>query len=274
MGNQTSSRKGLIAAGRRRRILSLALEQGSINVTAVAKELGVNRETVRRDLAELDKEGKLIRSYGGATVREAEINRPYSILRNENLQQKAWIGQAAVNYLPNDLSDSGLIWIGAGSSAYQFAMNMPEKWPGEVITGSPEIAVYLASAKGISVGLMGGKIRMDAFSTDCSWSENVLNIANWDVTFMSVHSIDIEHGMSGIDISAALSDSRIVTHGKKLVILCDSSKFGKFSRAIVGPVDLIDVLITDIGVNPKMVDELTSRGIEVVVAGPDGARRG
>jgi len=240
MAKHTSSRNGLIAAERRRRIYSLALERGSINVTEVSKELGVNPDTIRRDLDELDKEGKLIRSHGGAIAKQAEIvRRPYSAIRNENLQQKAWIGNAALEYV----LDAGSVWIGAGSTTYQLALNIPETWQGRVLTGSPEIAVYLASAKGIPVGLLGGNIRMDSFSTDCSWSEQILDMASWDVTFLSASGIDIEEGIGAIDINAALTEQRIIGHGNKLVLLSDSSKFGQFSYAKVGAVDLINVLI-------------------------------
>lgn len=271
MGKTKFSRHGLIAAERRRRIYTLALERGSINVTEVSKELGVNPDTIRRDLDELDKEKKLIRSHGGAIAVKTEVTqRHYSILRNENLQQKAWIGQAALKYLP----ETGSIWLGPGSTTYQMALNMPEKWPGHVITNSPEIAVYLASTKGISVSLLGGNIRMDSFSTDCSWSEHIFDISRWNVTFVSATSIDIDAGIGSIDVNAALMDRRILGLGKKLVLLNDSSKFGRFSYSKVGDVDLIDVLITDPGVSETMLAELKLRGVEVIIAGPDGVEQG
>ena len=54
------------------------------------------------------------------------------------------------------------------------------------------------------------------------------------------------------------------------MLLADSSKFERHSYAKIATVDLIDVLITDVGVSRKIVDEFKSREIEVVVAGPDG----
>ncbi len=267
MATRQSSRNGLIAAERRRRIYGLALERGSVNVSEVAKELGVNPDTVRRDLDGLHEEGKLIRSHGGAIALEADVHhRPYSALRGENLQMKAWIGQAALSYLP----ETGSAFIGAGSTTYQMAMNVPDGWQGRIITGSPEIAVYLASSKGVPVGLLGGNIRTDSYSSDCSWSEHILDMASWDVTFLSASAVDVERGIGAIDIDAALMEYRIIGHGNKLVLLCDSSKFGRFAYARVGPVDLIDVLITDTGVSRVTVEEFTARGIDVVVAGPDG----
>jgi len=268
MQERRSSRKVLIAAERRRKIYAAALERGSVNVTDMAATLGVNPDTVRRDLNELQKEGKLVRSHGGATARESEVaQQPYSKLRNENLKQKSWIGQAAISYLP----DMGSIFIGAGSTTYQMALSMPENWQGQIITGSPEIALHMAWTVGAPVGLLGGNIRKDSYSSDCSWSEHILDMANWDVTFLSASAVDIEHGISAIDINAALMERRIIEHGKKLVLLCDSSKFRRFSRARVGPIDLVHTLVTDEGVSPEMVRQLTDLGVEVFVAGPIGS---
>ena len=267
MGERRSPRRVPIAAERRRKIYRLALERGSVNVTEMAATMGVNPDTVRRDLNELQKEGKLVRSHGGATTREVGlVQQPYSKLRNENLKQKSWIGQAAVAYLP----DVGSVFIGAGSTTYQMALSMPENWQGRIITGSPEIALHLAWTLGASVGLLGGNIRKDSYSSDCSWSEHILDMAKWDVTFLGASAVDIEHGISAIDINAALMERRIIEHGSKLVLLCDSSKFRGSSRARVGPVELVHTLITDDGVSSEIVRELTERGIEVFVAGPVG----
>lgn len=271
MEKHTSSRSGLITAERRRIIYNMALERGSINVTEVSKELGVNPGTLRRDLDEMDKEGKLIRSHGGATIKETEVVvRPYSVMRNENLQQKAWIGQAALKYLP----DIGSVWIDAGSTTYQLAVNMPERWPGQVVTSSPEIALHLVSTRKITAGLLGGIMRMDSFATDCSWAEEIMNMISLDIAFIGASAIDIEKGISAIDVSAALMERRICEHSKKIVLLCDSSKFNKSSFAKIGPVDMVDVIITDAGVTQNVVDELTSRGVEVIIAEQDDAKHG
>jgi len=267
MDERRPSRRLLIAAERRRRIYAVTLERGAVNVTEMAATLGVNPDTVRRDLDVLQKEGKLVRSHGGATARDIDISQqPYSKLRNENLKQKSWIGQAAISYLP----ERGSIFVGAGSTTYQMALSMPENWQGQIITGSPEIALHLAWTVNATVGLLGGNIRKDSYSSDCSWSEHILDMANWDVTFLSASAVDIEHGISAIDINAALTERRIIEHGKKLVLLCDSSKFRRFSRARVGPIGLVHTLITDEGVSPELVREFTDAGIEVFVAGPAG----
>lgn len=268
MKQKRSARRYLIAAERRRKIHAMALERGSVNVTETALSLGVNPDTVRRDLNQLQKEGKLIRSHGGATAVERDIaQQPYSKLRNENLKQKSWIGQAAINYLP----ERGSIFIGAGSTAYQMALSMPEGWQGQIITGSLEIALHLSWSVNASVGVLGGNIRKDSYASDCSWSQNILEMAKWDVTFLSASAVDLDRGISAIDINAALMESKIVEHGRKLVLLCDSSKFHHFSGARVGPVEMAQVVITDEGVGPDTVRELTDRGIEVFVAGPAGS---
>ncbi|MCE5197406.1 MAG: DeoR/GlpR family DNA-binding transcription regulator [Armatimonadota bacterium] len=266
MSNKRSSGNGMIAAERRLKIYNWALENGSVNVTALAEMLGVGPDTIRRDLDELDREGKVVRSHGGAIVKETGAVRPsYSQTRNERSCEKSWIGRVAIDYLP----PTGSIFIGGGTTIAQFAMRIPEVHPVSATTTSPEIAFDLTVNKHVQVGLLGGQLRSDAYTTDGSLSEEALEMLLWDVAFIGVSAIDIRNGITSIDRKAALLERKIIEHSSKVVVLCDSSKLGRLSYAKVGPVSLIDVLITDNNANPGFVDELNVRGVQVVLAEPD-----
>ena len=51
-----------------------------------------------------------------------------------------------------------------------------------------------------------------------------------------------------------------------MIVLADSSKFGQTCFAAIAPLDVMDVLITDSRAPQEMVDALTARGIEVIIA--------
>jgi len=266
MNNRRPTSNGLIAAERRRQIHNRALESGSVSVSELADMLGVGPETIRRDLDELDRQGKLIRSHGGAIAKQQDMARlPYSQVRGERLPEKGWIGRAALDYLPA----TGKVFFGAGSTVHQLALLVPQSYSAHVVTPSPEMGLYLATAKQVRVGLLGGDIRFDTLATDGGLSDEASDMLLFDVALVGVAGIDLRHGITAIDRPAALFERKIIEHSSKVVGLCDSSKIGRSSYAKVGPIDLLNVLITDHGADQDIVQEIKDRGVEVVVVGPD-----
>ncbi|BCW98306.1 MAG: DeoR family transcriptional regulator [Armatimonadota bacterium] len=253
----------LIAAERRRRIYDLALRRGAVSVSELAAALRVAENTIRNDLDALEREGKLQRSHGGAVLKDqGRPAPPYQEMRVSHLVEKSWIGQAAARFLP----DTGSVFINSGSTACQLALNIREGMGFQVTTNSPEIAVLIASNTSVPVDLLGGRILRDSLETDGSLSEDPLESLYWDVVFYGMTAIDAEHGITSTSLQAAKLDRRILSHGRRVVGLCDSSKFGLYASAKVGPLTLLDVLVTDSKARPEHIHMLQDAGIEVVVA--------
>lgn len=254
---------GMIAAERRRQIFERALQQGSVSVSDLATSLNVAENTIRYDLDILTKEGKLVRSHGGAVIKETGIPMPpYSQVRDANMFQKSRIAAAAAEFLP----ESGCIFINAGSTTYQLALRIQDFHRFDVTTNSPEIATYLATNSSIEVELLGGKMIKDSKETDGSQAEELLERTYWDTAFLGISALDLDHGITSVTYACALMESRVMENSKKVIALCDSSKLGRYARTQVGPISLIDVLITDAGAKPSIVSALRNEGIQVITA--------
>ena len=257
---------GLIAAERRRKIYAMTLESGSVNVSDLCREFRVQPNTIRNDLQVLQTEGKVIRAHGGAVVKELEVPRlPYGQMAKTHLQEKAWIGQAALAHLPTN----GSIFLSSGSTVFELAKRLPANWPGHIVTNSPYVAIQVSTNTTAHVDLLGGSVVEGVFC-DCSLSEEALRTFYWDVTFSGAAAIDMNRGITAINRSAAVLDRIVFGRGSKVVVLCDSSKFGRLSYVESGPVSVIDVLVTDTGIDRVILEELRSQGIEVALAGPSG----
>ncbi len=252
---------------RRRKIVDLVSQRGSVTVQELADALDVAGNTIRGDLDKLHAEGKLLRVHGGAVRRSTATPRPpYSETRSLHMAEKAAIGAAALRYLP----DADSLFIGPGSTTYQLAIRLPEGRRLHVVTTGLDIASYLLANNAVSLSILGGYLNRDSFGTDVSLSEQALGELYWNVTFMGASAIDLACGMTTVDVNSARLERKIIERGRKLVVLCDSSKLGSFAPALVGPVSMINVLVTDNGVDPDFVKGLTDQGVEVVVAdGPD-----
>lgn len=254
----------VIAAERKRRIYETVLQRGVVTVLELSRELGAVENTIRKDLDALHAEGRVVRTRGGAIAPDKGTpSPPYSQIKAANLQEKSWIGQAAASYLPKN----GLIYVNSGTTTFELVARIPPDSRAQVVTNSPEIATYIAANTTIETTLLGGKIAQESMETDGSYSAEVIDRLYWDVCFLGLNAIDPERGITESDLNVALMCRQIVEHSRKTIGLCDSSKFRRYSRARVGPASLLDVLITDPGIDPAMAEWLEGEGIEVVKAG-------
>ncbi|MHB9038382.1 MAG: DeoR/GlpR family DNA-binding transcription regulator [Armatimonadota bacterium] len=262
MSNGEHPTKALIAGERRRRICDWVMEHGSANISALAEALGVTENTIRNDLDLLHDQGKLIRSRGGAMAKERQSAcPPYSEERTSHKREKSLIGAAALRYLP----DSGSIFINAGTTTYEMAVRIPQGRQIQVTTNSPEIALHLASNAIAPVHLLGGWVNPETLGADYSLSADLVQKFYWEACFMGVSAFDITRGITAINLNLAQSERAIMDCCRKVVVLCDSSKLGRCSHVQVAPASIVDVLITDSGIDPDLVQELQNEGVEVVV---------
>lgn len=254
----------LLAAERRIKIYEWIRREGSADVPTLVEAFGVGANTIRHDLNILHSQGKLLRSHGGAVAREQGAARPpYSQLRDANLEEKALIGEAALRFLP----ETGSIFIGPGSTPYQLAVRIPHNTRLNIVTTSPEVALLLATNTDASVDLLGGHIRVsDCYATDCSLSEDAVEMLYWDVAFMGAAGVDLARGITCIDKTAAVYERKLIQRANKTVLMVDSSKIGRCWYAKLGPVGLTDVLVTDNGIDTETIDLLRAEGVEVVIA--------
>jgi len=265
MRAKTSKARGLSPSERRRTISEWATERGWVNVANLAEAFGVTQDTIRNDLDVLAEEGLVTRTHGGAAAKTSpRFPPPYSTIRNSRIPEKSGIAHAALAYLP----ESGAVFIAPGSTTYQLATCIPAGKLAQTYTNSLPVAEYLVTNSISPVYFPGGAITAWALASDWSLSEDALEGLYWEVLFMGASAVDVERGISEVDMEMARRTRSLIKHTHKTVLLCDSSKMGKVAHAIIGPLSLVDVLITDPDVESGTVDAMAAEGVEVVVAEP------
>lgn len=259
-------RETLLAPERRRQICAWIQRHGAANVAQLAQTLKVGANTIRRDLAILAREGKLIRSHGGAVAIEPPLTRlPYIQVCHEHAEQKEWIAQAALQLLP----ETGSVFLADGTTVQAFAMRIPPTTRIHVVTNSVKIAARLITETAATVELLGGRVRPELLATDCSLATEALDMLFWDVAFVGAAALDVSYGITERDAPEAARQRKFIDRATQVVALCDSSKLGRCSYARVGPLSLLDVIVTDIGADPDVVRAIRDTGVEVILAGED-----
>lgn len=135
----------MLAIERRNRILTILREERHVVVSELAKVFDVSEETIRRDLDKLEKEGHVVKTYGGAVISEgSEAELPYVIRKKANVEAKQKIADLAADLI----MDGDTLILDASSTAVFIAQKIKSKKEITLITNSIEVLMELSDVTG------------------------------------------------------------------------------------------------------------------------------
>ena len=253
----------MYAAERQQAIAGLLTQRGRVAVTAVAEDFGVTTETVRRDLARLERAGVLRRVHGGAVPVGALAGPAAGAPRGSCTDADRRIAARALDLVPG--REGSLLLDGGGPTTA-----LAELLPGDrdllVATNCVPVATRLAGAAGITLHLLGGRVRGAARSAVGESTVRSLADLRVDVVFLGADGVSAGHGCSTADEAEAAVKRAMARAGQQVVVLAGGSTLGREHLVrFAGPAD-VDVLVTDGDADPAVTAELAARGIEVLRA--------
>ncbi len=256
---------------RRRQIASLTAVEGRVNVSSLAEHFDVTPETIRRDLAALDESGLVQRVHGGAVAAQnfQTAEEALDARLRSSPEAKAAIAEAAMQFLPNA---GGSIFLDAGSTVHAFANLLRAEHKAadlSVVSNSLPIALSLANEPATKVQLLGGTVRSITQAVVGDIALRTLALLRADVAFLGTNALTLEKGLSTADPQEAAVKSAMVTNSKKVVVLCDATKFGNEFLVNFAALRDVDVIITDDSAPTSFVEELRNHDIDVVLADPN-----
>lgn len=253
----------MYAIERHQMILGRARREGRVDVKNLADELDVTPETIRRDLAALERLGKLRRVHGGAVPVERLGVELAVADREERLAvQKERIAKVALDQLP----DGGSIIIDAGTTTVHFARLLPMDRELTVVTHSLPVANLLMTWPNVTLFLLGGLVRRRTLAAVGQWTLHNLADVFVDVAFVGINGLTAKRGLTTPDLGEATVKRALVAAARRTVVLADHTKFGREDFAQVCDLKAIDTVISDAGLPDEMADEIEEAGPAVVRA--------
>lgn len=258
----------MYAEERRRQIASQTAVEGRVNVTELSERFDVTAETIRRDLAVLDREGVVHRVHGGAVASQAFQTAELTLDTRQRSASgaKAAIAHAALDFLP---PGGGSIFLDAGTTINTFAELISQQYPQaqfNIVSNSLPIALSLANSGVPDAQLLGGTVRAITQAVVGDTALRTMALMRADVAFIGTNALTLDHGLSTADSQEAAIKSAFVTNAHKVVVMFDSSKLGNDYLVSFASIADIDVVITDSGAPESFVDALREREIDVVLA--------
>ncbi|OBX09807.1 transcriptional regulator [Gallibacterium salpingitidis] len=247
-------------------ILNYLQIHGKTPVDQLAEYFSTTGTTIRKDLTVLEADKKVLRTYGSVVLVEGEKEQdgdlPITNKTNINLLQKKKIAKAAVKLL----KDGDSLIIDSGSTVLQMIPYLAELNNLTIMTNSLHIINSLvALEKEHELLMCGGTFRSRSASFHGILAESTFEKFSFDKLFIGTDGFDLELGLTTFNEVHGVSKA-MTNAAREIIVLADSSKFGRRSPNIVCPLEKIDVVITDKLLDKKIHQALLDKGIKVIIA--------
>lgn len=222
----------------------------------------VSQMTLRRDLLQLEEDGKIIRVRGGAmSVLEVEKTSggPYTKKTTMHTDEKIVIAQKATELIDEGAS----LFLDGGSTALYLAKELPDKYY-NVFTNGIAVATELAKKKNVVVNLLGGQLIKENLTTASSFSSLYFTDTNFELAIISTAAFTFENGFSCSSQAEAELLRVICKKAKSLYMMLDSSKIGKVKPYTFARAEDINLLITDDEFPEEIKNQFKSLNIAVI----------
>ncbi|MFH8136124.1 DeoR/GlpR family DNA-binding transcription regulator [Pantoea osteomyelitidis] len=231
------------------RIRALLTTLNQVSTERIIKELGISRETARRDIIELEAQGVARRVHGGlVTVSGNRPEPPLRVRSGAMAKEKRAIARAAAQLL----QPGQTLFLDAGSTTTMLAQELRTMSGLTIITNSLQAALALSAAEEAEtlnneIILLGGAMMAGAQQTRGEMTVGEIYRFHADVALLSPVGIEAKNGASSFHPHEAAIARAMAQQASQLILLADHSKLGVVSRSQYAPSQAIGTLVTDSG---------------------------
>ncbi len=259
-----------MSSERRASILAIIEDAGEASLAELCSRFsGVSEITIRRDLIQLEQEGHILRTRGGAVSLKrlgSGIPHPgsgeeneYYLRAHQNQEDKIALAKKALSFVEKGRS----IYFDAGSTIMALAHLLPDETM-TIITNGTNLAQELVTKPKITVMMPGGTVNHNTLSVSGSTSISFIQNINIEYAFMSASAFSIDAGFSVSNIYEAELKRAVINRAKKVVMLLDSSKFDKSLLFTTADLADIDYLICDRLPSVEIRKAAKAAGVQII----------
>ena len=222
----------------------------------------VSTMTIRRDVKMLEALGEVIHTRCGAKS-IAYLSRLKEMIYSErevkNIAEKSEIAKKAYAFVKPGSS----VFLDSGTTVTSLAATFNDENM-FVITAAPKIALECAKKPNISVFMTGGQMNSNNLSLSGINAVNFLDNINIDIAFMAASGFSFKSAFTCGNFDECLLKKRAIEKAGTVVMLMDSSKYGKNLPFTFAQPSDVDYLITDGKLDKSAIEEIKKHITEVI----------
>lgn len=232
---------------RQQTIIDLLIQHHSLTTDVLSTQLNVSKETIRRDLSELQAQGKVLRNHGRAKYIHREnqdSGDPFHIRLKSHFTHKADIAREALEWIEAGM----VIALDASSTCWYLARQLPDI-DIQIFTNSHPICLELGKREQIQLISSGGKLerKYGCYVNPSLISQ--LKLLDIDLFIFSCEGIDSHGGLWDSNRVNAGFKSLLLKRASQSLLLIDKSKFNRSGEARIGHLDEVTQIVSDTQLN-------------------------
>lgn len=258
--NHQKGEQPLLAAERKLKIIDYVRKHSVASVAQLSQDFGVHEATIRRDLSEIEKEGRLRRTHGGVVLVERVSSEPsFTVRVNERVEEKTSIAERAIEMI----NEGDSIILDSGTTTFQIARLLSAKSNITVVTNDIKIAAELQNNKDIKVIVTGGVLSPESYMLNGLFTDHALKKLHVTKAFIVIPAIHPKLGLTHFDDQFVSAKRSMIESAEQTIVVTDHTKLGGVSLHNVAPVAQIDVLITGKEASETQVKQFQEAGVTV-----------
>lgn len=248
---------------RREVIKDLLRSKGEVKLHELEQKFtGCSSMTLRRDLKDLEENGLVKRTRGGAVAMSRlspAAEDLYAERALENVQQKRIIAKKAQRFVER----GGSIYIDSGTTMMLFTRELADEHM-SVLTSGVNIASELIKKSKPQITLVGGQVNRSTISVSGINAAAMIGQVNIDTAFIATSGYAEPNGFTSGTYTECDLKKQIISKARRTVILMDSNKIDRVMAFTFAQMSDIDVLVSDGELPPEVLESAKHHGVIVL----------
>lgn len=255
--NETAAH--ILPEERRQRILDILARDGKVVATALSEQFDVSKDTIRRDLRDLDAAGRLKRVHGGALPRSPGAA-PYAARQTQHLSAKRALARKAAQLVRDDQ----VVLIDGGTTPLEVARHLASDLRATVVTTSAPVVTVLAEHATVEVIVVGGRLDKASMTVTGSAVQERLGQVHADLCFLGVCSLHPEIGITTQEFEEAQLKRLMIQHSSEVIAVVTEDKLGTASPFVVSAIQALTHLVTEPSASEEVMTPYLEAGITIL----------
>ena len=251
----------MLAAERRNQIMEILRREERVLVSPLARQFDVSEETIRRDLAHLERMGQAVKCYGGATLAENRNAPPFKVRKKLNVEEK----KAVATLVAQMVDDGDFLMLDDSSTCYFVVRALHGKRGLTIVTNSVEIILELSAlGEDWKVISTGGNLDMDVFALFGRQADDTIRSFHVDKAILSCTGLDLQGQFTEAGIENANIKKAMMAASREVILAMDEHKFDRTAFLSVGSLDQVTAVVTNADPGPQWREFLDGQGVQLV----------
>lgn len=260
----------MIPAERQTLILARLTGRGVLSIAELTGLLGVSHMTVRRDIQQLERAGRVMSVAGGICLPERISFEPsHAVKATVAHAEKAAIGRMAASMVP----EGAVVYLDAGTTTLEIAQHIAPRDDIAVVTNDFVIGALLTRESRCRLYHTGGQVERENQSCVGEPAAEAIRRFNFDIAFISTSSFGLR-GVSTPSENKVAVKRAIAQSATRSILVTDSSKYGLVGTFNAVPLEALSAIVTDAGLPESVRAEIGKRGIALHIAAPAPDQQG